>query len=106
VIAGWGTTSSGGSISNVLLKADVVVQNNTVCTSQYGTAFIATDMICASAPGTDTCQGDSGGPLFVNGVQVGITSWGYGCADPNYAGIYTRVTTYLGWIATTKANNS
>ncbi|EFX82746.1 hypothetical protein DAPPUDRAFT_316524 [Daphnia pulex] len=105
VIAGWGTTSSGGSISNVLLKASVVVQDNTVCTSQYGTTFIGADMICASAPGTDACQGDSGGPLFVNGVQVGITSSGYGCADPNYAGIYTRVTTYLGWIATTKAAN-
>nr|CAH0109025.1 unnamed protein product [Daphnia galeata] len=105
VIAGWGTTSSGGSISNVLLKADVEVKDNTVCTSQYGSSFIAADMLCASAPGTDTCQGDSGGPLFVSGVQVGITSWGYGCADPNYAGVYTRVTTYLGWIATTKANN-
>jgi trypsin len=48
----------------------------------------------------------SGGPLIVNGVQVGITSWGTnGCADPNFAGIYTRVTTYLGWIAKTKAQN-
>ncbi|XP_046456625.1 cell wall protein DAN4-like [Daphnia pulex] len=105
VIAGWGTTSSGGSISYALLKADVVVKDNTFCTSQYGSSFIGADMMCASAPGTDTCQGDSGGPLFVNGVQVGITSWGNGCADPNYAGIYTRVTTYLGWIATTKAAN-
>ena len=70
-------------------------------------------MICAATPDfdADTCQGDSGGPMIglsANGLnyeQIGITSWGYGCADPNYAGVYTRVTTYLGWIATTKANN-
>ncbi|KAI9559336.1 hypothetical protein GHT06_016125 [Daphnia sinensis] len=105
IITGWGTTSSGGSISSVLLKASVTVLDNTVCTSQYGPYFIGADMLCAAAPGTDTCQGDSGGPLFVSGVQVGITSWGNGCADPNYAGVYTRVTTYVSWIKTTQASN-
>ncbi|KAI9559285.1 hypothetical protein GHT06_016074 [Daphnia sinensis] len=48
---------------------------------------------------------DSGGPLYVNGIQVGITSFGQGCADPDYAGIYTRVTTFVDWIAKTVANN-
>ena len=48
----------------------------------------------------------SGGPLFVNGVQVGITSWGTnGCADPNFAGMYTRVSNFLGWTALKKAQN-
>jgi hypothetical protein len=28
---------------------------------------------------------------------------GYACQDPSYTGVYTRLTTYLGWIATTKA---
>jgi hypothetical protein len=46
----------GGSVSNVLLKADVTIQDNSVCTSQYGSGFIGNDMMCASAPGTDTCQ--------------------------------------------------
>ena len=46
-------------------------------------------------------QGDSGGPLLVWWwpMQVGITSWGAGCADPNYPQVYTRITNYLGWIA-------
>ncbi|XP_046458724.1 trypsin Blo t 3-like isoform X1 [Daphnia pulex] len=103
-IAGWGTTSSGGSLSNVLLKANVTIQDNTVCAKQYGN-FVGADMLCASAPGKDTCQGDSGGPILVNGVQVGITSFGNGCADPKYAGVYTRVSNYVSWIQTTMANN-
>lgn len=34
---------------------------------------------------------DSGGPLAVEGRQVGIVSWGMGCAVPLYPGIYTRI---------------
>lgn len=48
-------------------------------------------------------QGDSGGPMVVSGVLVGVTSYGAGCADPNFAGVYARVTTYIDWILTTKA---
>ncbi|XP_046459165.1 trypsin-like [Daphnia pulex] len=105
VIAGWGSTYSGGRVSQKLLKANVTIQDNSVCTRQYGSEFNGNAMLCASAPGKDTCQGDSGGPIIVNGILVGTTSWGYGCANPNYAGIYTRITTYVDWIQTTQANN-
>ncbi len=49
-------------------------------------------------------QTDSGGPLFVGGVQVGVTSYGFGCADPDFPGVYARVTTYLSWIKSTLAS--
>ena len=43
----------------------------------------------------DTCQGDSGGPMFVedSGVyrQIGITSYGLGCAARRFPGVYTEV---------------
>ncbi|UUU29917.1 serine protease [Streptomyces sp. CA-210063] len=97
-ILGWGTTSSGGSSSNQLRTATVPVVANSVCgsSSSYGSEFIASDMVCAgyTSGGVDTCQGDSGGPLIIGGVLAGITSWGYGCADAQYPGIYTRLTTF------------
>lgn len=63
------------------------------------------NMICAGsmAGGIDSCQGDSGGPLVVpdgNGgyIQTGVVSFGYGCAAPNFPGIYARVTSFRSWI--------
>ncbi|KAH9379878.1 hypothetical protein HPB48_013782 [Haemaphysalis longicornis] len=49
-------------------------------------------------------QGDSGGPLTVwsptygRSLQVGIVSYGIGCARPNEPSQYTRVHGYLDWI--------
>ncbi|MGC5567260.1 S1 family serine peptidase [Streptomyces sp. FR-108] len=95
-ILGWGTTSSGGSSSNQLRTATVPTVSNSTCSSAYGSSYISSDMVCAgyTSGGVDTCQGDSGGPLVIGGKLAGITSWGYGCADAGYPGVYTRLTTF------------
>ncbi|GAA2729153.1 serine protease [Streptomyces nogalater] len=95
-ILGWGTTSENGSSSNQLRTATVPVVSDTSCRSSYGSDFVQSDMVCAgySSGGVDTCQGDSGGPLLIGGVLAGITSWGEGCAEAGYPGVYTRLTTF------------
>ena len=90
-VSGWGTTSSGGSVSNVLLYADLRYVSNSECNISYNGVIDDFEM-CASESGKDSCQGDSGGPLvisdFSNGkpLLVGVVSWGIGCASPIYPG--------------------
>ena len=46
--------------------------------------------------------GDSGGPIFQwtgqYWEQVGIVSYGYGCAQPGFPGVYTRLSYYYHWV--------
>ncbi|GAX56906.1 S1 family peptidase [Streptomyces olivochromogenes] len=101
-IIGWGTTSESGSSSNQLRTATVPIVSNSSCAGSYGSDFVASDMVCAgyTSGGVDTCQGDSGGPLLIGGVLAGITSWGNGCAEAGYPGVYTRLTTFSNLVKT------
>lgn len=58
-------------------------------------------MFCAGLDqgGKDACNGDSGGPVIgSDGTLVGVVSWGQGCAEPGYPGVYTRLGNYVDWI--------
>jgi secreted trypsin-like serine protease len=107
-IAGWGSATEGGAQQRYLLKATVPFVSDSTCNApnSYNGQVIAAQEICAgfAAGGTDTCQGDSGGPMFRKDsagayIQVGIVSWGNGCARPNYYGVYTEVSTFASAIA-------
>lgn len=104
VATGWGHTSEGGTKSAELRQVTIDQLTNAQCQGPYGGWYQPSSMTCAGVVGggKDTCQGDSGGPLVVKQgstwVQVGITSWGNGCAQPGWPGIYTRVASYSNWI--------
>ncbi|KAI7815138.1 Serine protease [Rhyzopertha dominica] len=100
-VSGWGTTSSGGSIPAQLRAVDVPIVSQASCRSSYGQSAITDRMLCAgyAAGGRDACQGDSGGPLVINNVQVGVVSWGRGCALAGFPGVYAHVGNLRSWIA-------
>ena len=101
-ITGWGVTSATSDVvQNTLRWATVLRQSDDTCASAYGSDFSAATMFCAgtAAGGVDTCQGDSGGPMVGRDatgewVQVGIVSWGLGCARDGYPGVYTQISTF------------
>jgi secreted trypsin-like serine protease len=110
-VAGWGAASEGGAQQRYLLKADVPFIDDAQCGSAY-TELVPAEEICSGDwdnGGVDTCQGDSGGPMFRRDgagewVQVGITSWGYGCARPENPGVYTQTSHFASAIAAAAAS--
>ena len=122
--AGWGRTSSGGSLASQFRTANLTVVPDDKCATYSSTYTIGTvlyrgigsrfhpdTMLCAGGATStglpvDACQGDSGGPLVAGSTLVGIVSWGDGCAgyyndDPIRLtpGVYTRLGAYLPWLA-------
>ncbi|MCX6904855.1 MAG: trypsin-like serine protease, partial [Verrucomicrobia bacterium] len=100
-ITGWGTLTFMGASPTVLQVGAAPI----TATSAYPAGSITADMIMAgfAQGGVDTCQGDSGGPLVVTNAQkavieAGVTSWGYGCAQASYPGVYARVSWFYDWI--------
>jgi secreted trypsin-like serine protease len=92
-------------VSPVLRKVNISIISNMECAKQYGADFHAHKMICAGVEegGKDACQGDSGGPLLCSDYHdgntlCGIVSFGFGCARPEFSGVYTKVAYYADWI--------
>jgi secreted trypsin-like serine protease len=102
-IMGWGQVSEGSLRQQQVLRyATVPGVPDAECAADYrraGVDLIPEDSICAGRRGVDTCQGDSGGPMVKRDArgrwqQVGIVSWGLGCARDGYPGVYTQLSTY------------
>uniref|UniRef100_A0A2K6P0D9 Peptidase S1 domain-containing protein n=1 Tax=Rhinopithecus roxellana TaxID=61622 RepID=A0A2K6P0D9_RHIRO len=108
LISGWGNTlSSGADYPDELQCLYAPVLTQAECEACYP-GRITSNMFCVGflEGGKDSCQGDSGGPAVCNGELQGIVSWGYGCAQENKPGVYTKVYNYLTWIKNTIAANS
>ena len=110
-VSGWGRLESGGDHPTVLHHVQVPAVTNKKCMTSYYDR-ITDQMLCAGQPegGIDSCQGDSGGPLTAmeNGrtAVVGVVSWGIGCADAGFYGVYARVTSVLDWIKSKGVENA
>lgn len=102
---GYGVTDESG-IEPIANLREVTVNNVNMlrCKLQYkgtGLHISTKSMICAGTRkgGKDSCQGDSGGPLFDKHMnQVGIVSFGEGCGNAKYPGVYTRISYYKDFI--------
>ncbi|MGH3647757.1 MAG: S1 family peptidase [Micromonosporaceae bacterium] len=96
-VYGWGNTEGTGP-EETFQKVEVPVLGDEYCAKSdvYGSDYVADGEICAGYEegGKDSCQGDSGGPLVAGGKLFGVVSWGRGCADAGFPGVYAEVATY------------
>jgi len=95
---GFGTDENG-SVTSKLMRVNVNYVKQSTCNDNYN-GGIFENMMCAADTNQDSCQGDSGGPLYDsdNDVLVGVVSWGRGCAQANFPGVYSRISNQISWI--------
>jgi len=110
-VSGWGLLEDGGDQAHKLMEVDLEVIWMRQCREgfKYNPSWITSRMMCTFAKGDDgevqdACQGDSGGPLVrLNETrgryeQVGVVSWGIGCASPKYPGVFVKLSHFLLWV--------
>jgi len=113
VLSGFGhMIENGDATSPHLNTVTVDLLEDREC-MKYGPTYKVPEMLCAGwmKGGKDSCQGDSGGPLAYrqpNGqyVQVGVVSFGAGCARAGTPGVYVRLSNYIDWINNIISKNS
>ncbi len=109
IVVGWGVVDFSNPAQPLfpseLNQVSVPVVSNAVCNEpQSYNGLIGEGQVCAGfrEGGRDSCLGDSGGPLMItqNGEfrQAGVVSFGRGCAQPNFYGVYSRLSFYKTWI--------
>ncbi|XP_017773347.1 PREDICTED: venom protease-like [Nicrophorus vespilloides] len=103
IVAGWGMTENK-TVASKLMEAHIRVTSDEVCRkSQIGRKFVQEYNLCAYGYKQDSCQGDSGSAIFMESsplqyTQIGVVSWGEGCASPKVPSAYVRLGNYLDWI--------
>ncbi|CAF2519552.1 unnamed protein product [Rotaria sp. Silwood2] len=105
-VIGWGRVAYGGARPDKLrqVRVNTLADDDWRCTSL---AFDSNGQFCAmiDGGGKDSCQGDSGGPIHQwlgdHWEQVGIVSYGQGCASEYHPSVYTRLSFYYDWIQST-----
>ncbi|NMP32459.1 trypsin-like serine protease [Thalassotalea sp. M1531] len=121
-VIGWGGRTGyapgagpTGNFPDILHQVDLQLMTNQQCkeilaNSLFGgsgdpeSTGISEMMICAAVAGggKSSCQGDSGGPLVLNTnegwQQVGVVSWGYGCAAEGFPGVFARIGEFDDWL--------
>jgi secreted trypsin-like serine protease len=100
-IAGWGNTFANPpdppgppNSPDRMNEVQVPIYSDSSGQQTYGQDYLPPLMIAAGGKEVGPCQGDSGGPLFaqVSGkyTQIGITSFGSGCAAGK-VGVFAEV---------------
>lgn len=90
-VVGWGATCEGCATTSFLREVSVPLWER--CDSAY--EGLTDRQLCAGYQlgGKDSCQGDSGSSLLTWNIdrweQLGIVSWGAGCARPDSPGVYS-----------------
>lgn len=106
-ITGWGRTCGSCPIAQNLQEVQIPVIDDATCEGRWGRNYNSAVHVCVwggIGAGIGSCSGDSGGPLVCRSGTadswdlIGVTSWGESSCDPNFPSVYTRLSSFRGFI--------
>ncbi|XP_023313616.1 chymotrypsin-1-like [Trichogramma pretiosum] len=103
-ISGYGRDSLHSWSSKLLRKGELRITHVRLCEKYFKkhNYYQPQNQICTKEKITGRggiCKGDSGGPLSINGRVIGIASFAMeGCAGPGDPSVFTKISSYVGWI--------
>ncbi|KAM7012893.1 serine protease 57-like [Tautogolabrus adspersus] len=108
ITAGWGDIGDNNTLATRLQEVNVTLLSRRTCQRRWGAVPITSSMVCGTGARVlqGFCSGDSGGPLVCDGGAAGVVSFsGRRCGDPVTPDVYTRVSSFRGWIRNVLNNN-
>ncbi|XP_050307902.1 trypsin-1-like [Anthonomus grandis grandis] len=100
-ISGFGDTRENSQLGSTVLRATTIqIIDFNKCSNNYRRYNMILDshVFCGESLGKDSCQGDSGGPFVVDGVLYGLVSFGLGCGNSVFPGVYINVAYFRDFI--------
>lgn len=107
-VTGYGFENETGPSALKIRQTDLPIVTDQECQNKTSTVLgkqfnLPVSSFCAGGElGQDACHGDGGSPLscLVDGYYelTGIVSWGYKCGNKDLPGLYSKVSTFVGWI--------
>jgi len=108
IVSGFGLLDEESrNMSPTLQHVKLDIVNHTSCIEAYREHIKISDErnFCAGTDDfdRDSCTGDSGGPLVIRGKDkryylAGVVSFGLGCANKGFPGVYTKVDQFVAWV--------
>ncbi|CAH2057501.1 unnamed protein product, partial [Iphiclides podalirius] len=104
-IVGWGakgiSNKLGSPWANILSYANLDVYPLRECQEVYSKTYVTTKHFCGGffSKGSGACNRDVGAPGVVNGILMGVVSFGSPvCGTPDVPTVFTKLGYYHNWI--------
>lgn len=101
-LLGWGSTyTESPSTAQTFHSTSVPLWKCRHQLKPWALYNITDTMVCSgklAGNHEEPCQGDKGGPLMYNGRQVGVFSWGIGCASSRIPSVHTAILSIFPWL--------
>ncbi|GJQ84297.1 hypothetical protein Trydic_g5236 [Trypoxylus dichotomus] len=96
IVSGWGRVNATSTLATHLQEITMTTITLSECRSLYSSVKVRSRHFCTL--GQVACAGDVGSPFVINGVIIGLVSWGNDCGTSTLPVVLTNVAYFRDYI--------